>query len=365
MSVIASNITELSNIAGRIEQLLESDNPDHGSHASSEVRVAPISLLQFTSVVVSYGLEQYWTDLFIEGLQLSGWEGADYTVDVCKQSSDNKLVVVKHVKVRLPLIGSVINQDVELSRRLRKALKEVSIMQMSGIEACENILNILGFGWEFAGDSLTSPFLVVEHAEHGTLRDYLRASRPGWDEKHSLSEGVAKGLRALHSYAIIHGDIKMENVLVFKGPADSCIAKLSDFGSSVGLRNEVDEETYWGTRLYNAPEVVGPSESQSGARIPARMMWSCDVFSYGLLIWEILMDGRCYLDAELSRVMRNRGFIALHDVGLKRLDASVYSSDKRFSVLRLALGLCLNLDATKRPTMQVVLRRLSFNEDTR
>jgi hypothetical protein len=143
MSVIASNITELSNIAGRIEQLLESDNPYHGSHASSEVRVAPISLLQFTSVVVSYGLEQYGTDLFIEGLQLSGWEGADYTVDVCKQSSDNKLVVVKHVKVRLPLIGSVINQDVELSRRLRKVLKEVSIMQMSGIEACENILNIL------------------------------------------------------------------------------------------------------------------------------------------------------------------------------------------------------------------------------
>jgi serine/threonine protein kinase len=152
---------------------------------------------------------------------------------------------------------------------------------------------------------------------------------------------------------------------VFKGPADSSIAKLSDFGSSVVLQKELGEETYWGTHIYNAPEVIGLVESQSGTRIPARMMWSCDVFSYGLLIWEILIDGRCYLDADLVTALRDRGFVALHDVGLQKLGVLEHSSDKQFLDLRLTLGSCLKLDATERPKMGVVLRWLSPMENSR
>jgi serine/threonine protein kinase len=249
-----------------------------------------------------------WT-CSLKGLHLSGLEGVDYTIDVCKQASDNKLVVMKHVKVCLPMMHGMIGQatsDMELSCRLRKVLKEVSIMQTPRVKACEHTLNILGFGWEFADGSLTTPFLVVEYAEYGTMRNYLKSGQLSWGEKYALVKDVVTGLHALHSCNIIHGDVKMENVLIFKVSADSCIAKLSDFGSSVILRKEVDEETYWGTHLYNAPEVIGLIETQSGTRIPSRMMWACDVFSYGLLIWEIFMDGRCYLDAELAMITRDR-----------------------------------------------------------
>lgn len=48
-------------------------------------------------------------------------------------------------------------------------------------------------------------------------------------DRMELAAQVARGLTALHSLKICHGDIKLQNMLVFID-GDRCSVKLSDFG---------------------------------------------------------------------------------------------------------------------------------------
>src|SRR5207248_2895445 len=92
---------------------------------------------------------------------------------------------------------------------------------------------------------------------------------------------VASAVAALHSCHIIHADIKLENVLVCKR-ADSVIAKLADFGNSVYELSSEGE--YQCTKQYAAPELL-PTGS-----IPRSGWRACDIYAYGLLVWEVVLN---------------------------------------------------------------------------
>ena len=102
-----------------------------------------------------------------------------------------------------------------------------------------------------------------------------------------LALDVASGLELLHACDIIHGDVKLENVLVFSSENGSARAKISDFGlccSQVLVNN-----TYRGTRVLNAPEILeGYCKTKGQSSLDYK---ACDTFSYGLLLWEIFNGG--------------------------------------------------------------------------
>lgn len=96
---------------------------------------------------------------------------------------------------------------------------------------------------------------------------------------------VCNALDYLHTKAnLLHGDLKSYNVLI-KNSFEQC--KLCDFGVSLPLNNEgfVDLEKnpdarYVGTDIYSAPEVFyAPPQDISS---------KCDIFSFGLIIFECL-----------------------------------------------------------------------------
>jgi serine/threonine protein kinase len=60
----------------------------------------------------------------------------------------------------------------------------------------------------------TQPFLVLEYAEHRTLKD-PPSCRSLSTCSRNLALDTALGVNALHSCGIAHGDIKLENVLMF------------------------------------------------------------------------------------------------------------------------------------------------------
>lgn len=100
-----------------------------------------------------------------------------------------------------------------------------------------------------------------------------------------LSMDICNALDYLHTSALIlHGDIKSYNVLI-KNSFEHC--KLCDFGVSLPLNADgfVDVEKdpqaqYVGTELYSAPEVF--------ASPPQDISSKCDIFSFGLVIFECL-----------------------------------------------------------------------------
>ena len=86
-----------------------------------------------------------------------------------------------------------------------------------------------------------------------------------------LSLEVAQGVAYLHRSQVIHRDIKSANVLLDAHQH----AKVTDFGISTRFALEHTAET--GTYRYMAPEVIAHQ----------RYDYRCDVYSYGMLLWEI------------------------------------------------------------------------------
>lgn len=159
---------------------------------------------------------------------------------------ENKIIAVKHTKL------APIQKDAHcLNRRLRAVLNEIRIMHHAPLREHPNILSISGYGWRQSGQT-PLPYIVVEYAMYGSLRHYLADSERSLRAKIILAGDVASGLNALHQCDIVHGDLKLENIVVLQSwdRPSGTIAKLCDFGHSIILAADRKHLKYYGTALY-------------------------------------------------------------------------------------------------------------------
>ena len=120
-----------------------------------------------------------------------------------------KVVAVKEIK--LPPGES---QQDEFRRCVCCVLKDLEVMHHPPLARHDNIIRLLGYGYGLSGTN-PLPFLVTEYSQHGTLREYLISKTPTLIDRLKLCGGVASGLHAMHLSGVAHGDVKLENVLVF------------------------------------------------------------------------------------------------------------------------------------------------------
>src|SRR5215471_11641043 len=111
-----------------------------------------------------------------------------------------------------------------------------------------HIVRTLDFGVE---DGI--PFLVMEYAPNGTLRQhYPKGTRVPIDAIVSYVKQVAQALHYIHQQKLIHRDIKPENMVL--GHNNEVL--LSDFGVAIILQSTRSQPTMEaaGTVAYMAPE---------------------------------------------------------------------------------------------------------------
>lgn len=100
------------------------------------------------------------------------------------------------------------------------ALREIQVNYQEALKRHQNIVHI--FGWDWSEKRV--PVVITEYAEKGTLRDFLKAQSQAFREgkwsglKRNLALDIAAGLCAMHASDIAHGDVKLENALVFAHP---------------------------------------------------------------------------------------------------------------------------------------------------
>ncbi|KAG8044391.1 hypothetical protein GUJ93_ZPchr0050g33544 [Zizania palustris] len=136
--------------------------------------------------------------------------------------------------------------------------------------------------------------LVYECMPNGSLERYLfvdgggQDRQLGFDELYRIAVGTAKAIRYLHDECarrIIHYDIKPGNVLLDQGFEP----KVADFGLARLCDREKTHLTMTGggrgTPGYAAPELW----------MPVPVTHKCDVYSYGMLLFEILGGRRNYM----------------------------------------------------------------------
>lgn len=123
-----------------------------------------------------------------------------------------------------------------------------------------------------------SPYLVMEHASHGTLesiRDPLN-----WSELRAVLLALLDALAHAHAHGVIHRDLKPANVLLCARKDVRPGIKLCDFGIAFAMEDATEHTEVAGTLHYMAPEQLTGDEREQGP-------WT-DLYALGCLAWRLL-----------------------------------------------------------------------------
>ncbi|KAJ7918181.1 kinase-like domain-containing protein, partial [Mycena leptocephala] len=240
------------------------------------------------------------------------------------------LVAIKLIRVSNDGSG----QLEELLRRLQRETQVWSRLKH------RNLLPFLGV-WE--EPIAPWPVLISPFYKSGDLRQYLRDCPTVDKEKMIL--GVASGLEYLHRHEIVHGDLKVHNVLVDKH-GRPCIC---DFGISRIINCQGFTTSSVGTPPYMAPElfmVLGDIGSATFERRSTTM--SSDVYSFALLVLEILTTNPLK-DRPTQNILSTKAHGSLRprrcDYGLDSVSADCWN----------LLDRCWEPDPDLRPTIRDVI----------
>lgn len=187
------------------------------------------------------------------------------------------------------------NREDMIQKLLDQPALEARILSHDHLRRHPHIVNILGIAFDDANAS-ASMSIILEYSSLGSLSGFLRQKSESdpisVDTKIELAACVGSGLQALHDLQICHGDVKTQNALVFVEHG-RLIAKVSDFGQSIVTAQDNPSANVAkprGTPLLSAPEIRNSRPSQDVSfSIQDAMM--TDVFSFGLLVWEVLSNG--------------------------------------------------------------------------
>lgn len=311
---------------------------------------------------------------------VNGAEMPDTHIDEITRDTYEKGSVVALKRAVVPP-GTKSIQD-GLAKRINLLFNEVLTMRHPPLAAHPNIVQLLGIGFESEGpdsDRNVMPTLVPECAELGNLAEVLetakREERPlSFDEKLAFCVDVAHGLEALHACDIVHGDVKCENVLVFEdtpfdeGPSNSqewrLICKLTDFGYS-HLDASSNEFPLGGSPPWNAPECF------SGTYFRIETAKRTDVYSFGLLVWRLMLDGDPFAsmkfegDTEKEQRARRNEFVTvlknddkLADHVCQSLETSASLTEQQLAMITRVIRCTLTKNPSNRELDMARLIRL-------
>ncbi|KAL0926681.1 hypothetical protein M5K25_002926 [Dendrobium thyrsiflorum] len=207
--------------------------------------------------------------------------------------------------------------------------------------------------------------VVYEYLPNASLDKHLYdpagRAQLDWKRRHMIIEGIARGLVYLHNHSrlrIIHRDLNANNILL-DGDMNP---KISDFGLAklVGIN-----ESQWNTKQiagtfgYMAPEYA------------MRGMFSTksDVFSYGMVVLEIITGRRNGSFIELGNALNLQTYVWQHwnqGKAEEVIDQSLGGQYQLEDVLRcINIGLlCIQAEPMERPSMASVVLMLNTNTET-
>ncbi|EDV29650.1 uncharacterized protein TRIADDRAFT_19228 [Trichoplax adhaerens] len=168
----------------------------------------------------------FWDDITL---------GAYGSAVLCRRKCDNSEIILKQI----PMI------DLNASER-RLAINEVNVLSML------NHPNIVHYHDSFEESGML--IIEMEYADDGTLQQYLSQANEELDEREILHifKQIVSALRYIHSYNILHRDLKTANIFLMK---DGTV-KMGDFGISTVLSDTAKEaKTVLGTPYYISPEM--------------------------------------------------------------------------------------------------------------
>lgn len=161
-----------------------------------------------------------------------------------------------------------------------------------------HILGVLDYGVTSGG----TPYLVMELLEGQNLAERIDERPLSPEVALEVAEQFLSGLSFAHQQAILHRDLKTENIFLERTEDGRPRAKLLDFG----LVKFVDDER-WGSakKLTLAGSVMGSPaymspEQGTGGHMDARS----DVYSAGVVVYELLTGSWPFMEENRTEMLK-------------------------------------------------------------
>lgn len=241
----------------------------------------------------------------VENLRFDKVLGQGSSFEVCREEYCKREGTPYYVAVKRFRSHKGGGRSTDRRKRYTGFLRELRVLMHPPLKSHGCIVQIVAHGWINDPQEGGQPYLVMDYSDHGTLVQYLQRCNIPLGERRELILDAASALKAIHDSRIVHGDIKPENVLVFDNDDNDGldfirpqVARLSDFSSAIFEQDiTLNMATYLGTGRYLAPE-LGRSGYQSDDGQPTMDLYQkADIYSFGLLIWEVLNNGQSYIES--------------------------------------------------------------------
>ena len=275
------------------------------------------------------------------------------------------------VKVMSQTFARCANRDyaaaLAMAKQEAETIHEISVR--GGDAMSTHVIQVYGFVQGPLPATLTSAFkgarvgeeaygIVMRLEAGGSLKQLLHPE-PGkpntplsTEERIRILELAARGLAELHRISVVHGDLKLDNMLLTNAsPPD---VRIADFGLSVIQEQMAGPNTTTtasaqrtgtiaGTKLYNAPELL-PINADKDGKV-ARASRSTDMFAFGIVMHEVL-SGKVPFEEQTE--INDRNFETKISQGVRPLSA-ILPSDTPPSLIAL-IQKCWDGDRANRPT---------------
>lgn len=285
--------------------------PNSGSMSGSTymlsfiiVRTYIWSLAAITGILILFRDNQYWIDLYTQKEQFD-----TIFMELSAYDSHVSELIGSNIFIEYPLLKFINRCGIGSYSVVYRGMYNRKIVALKVYTPSE-ITNKVVYRWaretsismllshpnivRCYGICIVPPKMIVimEYCKH-TLLTHLRKRVLTYRHKLLFMIDVARAILFLHDHGIIHRDIKSTNIMVRDG-----LAKLIDFSES--RHRDLTSMTVVGTPQYIAPEMLtgGPF---------AQYSYKIDIFSMGILFWEILHDGSPIYPAQynIAQILRS------------------------------------------------------------
>jgi polo-like kinase 1 len=230
---------------------------------------------------------------------------------------DNKKIAAAKIIVKSSLTKSRARQKLISEIKIHKSLQHVHIVSFEHVfEDQENV------------------YILLELCTNQTLNDLLkRRKRLTELEVQCYTVQIVQALKYLHANKVIHRDLKLGNLFL----NEKMEIKLGDFGLATKLEFDGEKKkTICGTPNYIAPEILAGKTGHS---------YEVDIWSTGVIIYTLLVGKPPFETPDVKTTYN-------------KIKLCSYSFPEHVPLSDAAKSLItriLNLDPTKRPSLQEIL----------
>jgi serine/threonine protein kinase len=199
------------------------------------------------------------------------------------------------------------------------------------------------------GTKTTGPIFLTPYSEIGSLETVLSAVRrneppPNWNNgmKLGLIVSLVSGLNYLHKNGIVHRELKPNDLII----ESNGTLRVCGYATSILEEHKYTKATQVGGPSYMPPEIYDDDRDGKKLRDP-----KTDVFSFGLLLFEILFDQKVFPSTmSTAAIMRKMQSDRARDRPMVRTNVH--------KILQEIISRSWVPSAAKRPSMEMLWNRM-------